>query len=84
VDARIDRAGVREREPHWSLIRLAHASPARVAMVQAQDVLGLGSDARMNKPGTASGSWKWRLDAIPGRDLARRLRAVTEAAGRID
>ena len=43
VDAEIDAWGVREREPHWSLIRLAHASPARVAMVQLQDVLGLGS-----------------------------------------
>ena len=48
----IDEAGVREAEPWWSLIRLAFASPARVAMVQAQDVLGLGSEARMNMPGT--------------------------------
>ena len=51
VDRSIDEAGVREAEPWWSLIRLAFASPARVAMVQAQDVLGLGSEARMNVPG---------------------------------
>ena len=83
VDAAIDRAGVREREPHWSLIRLAFASPARVAMAQMQDVLGLGSEARMNQPGRARGAWKWQLDRVPGGDLARRLREVTEAAGRL-
>ena len=82
VDAAIERAGVREREPHWSLIRLAFASPARVAMVQMQDVLGLGSEARMNMPGRARGAWKWRLDRIPGAAAAQRLREVTAAASR--
>ena len=67
VEQAIDAAGVREREPHWSLIRLAHASPARVAMVQVQDVLGLGSEARMNTPGRSAGAWKWRLDRLPAR-----------------
>jgi 4-alpha-glucanotransferase len=82
VDAAVDRAGVREREPQWSLIRLAFASPARVAMVQMQDVLGLGSEARMNQPGRTGGAWKWRLGRVPGPDLARRLREATEEAGR--
>jgi 4-alpha-glucanotransferase len=71
-----------EREPWWDLIALALSSRARVAMVQAQDVLGLGSEARMNQPGTAAGAWKWRLDALPGAALAQRLRAATEASGR--
>jgi 4-alpha-glucanotransferase len=82
ADAAIDRAGVREPEPWWSLVRLAFASPAYVAMVQAQDVLGLGSDARMNMPGTTGRSWRWQLDALPSRDLAQRLREAAEAAGR--
>jgi 4-alpha-glucanotransferase len=82
VDAAIEAAGVREREQHWSLIRLAHASPARVAVVQMQDVLGLGSEARMNTPGRSAGAWKWRLDRLPSAGLARRLREVSEAAGR--
>ena len=82
VDAAIDFAGVRERAPHWSLIRLAHASPSRLAMVQVQDVLGLGSEARMNQPGTV-GAWRWRLERLPRTDHARRLRAATEAAGRL-
>ncbi|MGH2969438.1 MAG: 4-alpha-glucanotransferase, partial [Solirubrobacteraceae bacterium] len=84
VDAAIDRSGVREREPHWSLIRLAFASPARVAMIQAQDVLGLGSEGRMNMPGTAKGAWKWRLAGgalTPA--LAARLREATSAARRL-
>ena len=51
-------------------------------MVQAQDVLGLGSEARMNQPGTAAGAWKWRLGALPAADVARRLREATQAAGR--
>ena len=53
-------------------------------MVQLQDVLGLGSEARMNLPGTATGNWRWRL--APGRlgtREARRLRAVTAEAGRL-
>ena len=67
VDTAIDQAGVREPESWWSLIRLAFASPARVAMVQAQDVLGLGGEARMNMPGTTGKSWKWGLAALPSR-----------------
>ena len=82
VDEAIAAAGVREREPHWSLIRLAHASPAQLAMVQMQDVLGLGSEARMNTPGSSAGAWRWRLDRLPTAEQARRLREVTEAAGR--
>lgn len=68
----------------WRFIRLSASSPAEVSMVQAQDVLGLGSAARMNIPGRATGSWRWRMepDALTP-DLARRLRAVTEEAGRL-
>jgi 4-alpha-glucanotransferase len=75
---------MRETEPWWGLIRLAMSSPARICMLQAQDVLGLGSDARMNDPGRAGGNWRWRMQ--PGAltdDLARRLREATEAAGRL-
>ncbi len=84
VDDALNRAGVGERQPWWALIRYAFSSPARVAMVQAQDVLGLGSAARMNMPGRASASWRWKLETgalTPA--LARRLREITEAAGRL-
>ncbi|HUA71892.1 MAG TPA: 4-alpha-glucanotransferase, partial [Solirubrobacteraceae bacterium] len=84
VDASFARHGVVERQPWWSLIRLALQSPARVAMLQAQDVLGLGSEARMNNPGRTGGNWRWRMKAgalTPA--LARRLREATQDAGRL-
>jgi 4-alpha-glucanotransferase len=82
--ARIEAGGFAEDEVWWSLIRLAFSSPARLAMVQAQDVLGLGSEARMNIPGRATGSWKWRMaDGALTREHAKRLRAATEEAGRL-
>ncbi len=80
VDETLARWGVDEPERHWALIRLAFASPAMVAMIQAQDPLGLGSEGRMNQPGSVGG-WSWRLDAIPGPEVAKRLRAATEEAG---
>jgi 4-alpha-glucanotransferase len=73
-------------EPWWALIRLAFASPARVAIVQAQDVLGLGSEARMNDPGRPRRRANWRWQLAPGvltASLAGRLREVTEEAGRL-
>src|SRR4051812_37276167 len=73
VDAAVAAAGVRSPEPWWSLIRLTFASPARVAMVQAQDVLGLGSEARMNVPGQIGKAWRWKLATPLPTDLARRL-----------
>jgi 4-alpha-glucanotransferase len=47
----------------WDLIRAGYGSASRLFVVPAQDLLGLGSEARMNIPGTASGNWRWRLTA---------------------
>ncbi len=73
-----------DREPWWALIALALSSPGRVAMMQMQDVLGLGSEARMNNPGRQGGNWRWQLErgALTA-SLARRLREATEEAGRL-
>jgi 4-alpha-glucanotransferase len=57
---------------------------ADTAIVPLQDVLGLGSEARMNLPGRGDGNWRWRYassDLTP--DLRRRLLAITEASGRL-
>ncbi|HZU40879.1 MAG TPA: 4-alpha-glucanotransferase [Solirubrobacteraceae bacterium] len=84
VDRALEAASVRDPEPWWRLIRYAYASPARVAMIQAQDVLGLGSEARMNLPGQARASWRWRMASgalTPG--LASRLRDAAGEAGRL-
>ncbi len=77
-------AGLDEDDPEWGLIRLWFRSPSPLAMTQAQDLLGLGSEARMNYPGRAAGAWRWRMD--PGAltpELAARLRAATEETGRL-
>lgn len=50
-------------DPAWELIRLAFASVADLAIVPLQDVLRLGSGARMNRPGAALGNWSWRFRA---------------------
>jgi 4-alpha-glucanotransferase len=75
--------GLDPEQPHWSLIRRAYESRASVAIVPAQDVLGLGSHARMNTPGRGFGNWRWRLK--PGElttDAARRLRALAAETAR--
>jgi 4-alpha-glucanotransferase len=68
-----------DREVHWDLIRAALASVADTAIIPAQDLLGLGCEARMNQPGTASGNWRWQLR--PGQlteDIAKLLGRMTE------
>jgi 4-alpha-glucanotransferase len=75
--------GLDEHDPVWSLVELALSSRARLAVVPAQDVLGLGSEARMNTPGIEGGNWRWRLHRGQLTDeLGARLREATEAAGR--
>jgi 4-alpha-glucanotransferase len=65
------------------LVERTLASVCTLAIVPAQDVLGLGSEARMNRPGTARGNWSWRLR--PGELTAAhaaRLRAAAERTAR--
>ena len=66
------------------LIRMTLGSPAGLAIVTAQDVLGLGAGARMNRPGRARGNWSWRLRRGQlAAAQAEWLREWTEAAGRL-
>ena len=55
----------------WALVRLALASTARLAVVPAQDLLGLGSEARMNTPGTDEGNWGWQAPEGPSTPSSR-------------
>jgi 4-alpha-glucanotransferase len=50
-----------EHHLHWELIRLAMRSVAETVIIPMQDLLGLGEDARMNRPSTTHGNWEWRL-----------------------
>ncbi len=83
VTGLLDTLEITERDPSWALIELTLKSAARTAIIQAQDVLSLGSEARMNAPGTAGGAWRWALERIPPRSRASRLRELTQAAGRL-
>lgn len=68
---------------HWDMIRTLLASPADTTIVQAQDLLGLGSDCRMNTPSTVGCNWTWRL--LPGQldeTAGRKLQRLTELYGR--
>jgi 4-alpha-glucanotransferase len=70
-------------EIHWDLIHAASQSVARYAIWPLQDVLGAGSDERMNRPGIATGNWDWRFDF--GRIEpwhTRRLREISAVHGR--
>jgi 4-alpha-glucanotransferase len=68
---------------HWAMIRLVMISPARIAVIPFQDVLGLGESARMNRPGNPHGNWRWRLKGGElSADLAERLADLTEVFGR--
>jgi len=84
LDRAVRRAGLLGEDPVWAVTRLWMESVAPLVMLQAQDLLELGSDARMNTPGRATGNWRWRLrEGELTAAHARRLRAVTEAAGRL-
>jgi 4-alpha-glucanotransferase len=86
VKARIEDARAEARipvdEPWWVLVELALSSRSRLAIVQAQDVLGLGSEARTNTPGTFSGNWSWRLE--PGQLTIEHAARLREATARWD
>jgi 4-alpha-glucanotransferase len=76
--------GVDDREIVWAMISGALASPANTAIVPAQDLLELGSEARMNFPGIAKGNWGWRLqNGVLAKKLAQRLRSLTMEYGRL-
>jgi 4-alpha-glucanotransferase len=78
------KLGATNREIVWAMIRAALASPANTAIIPAQDLLELGSEARMNFPGIAKGNWGWRLkDGALTRELAQRLRRLTVEHGRL-
>jgi 4-alpha-glucanotransferase len=71
------------KEINWDLIRAAWASVADTAVAPMQDLLGLGSEARMNIPASSSGNWRWRYkDGDITEALASRLGSLTEIYGR--
>jgi len=69
---------------HWTFIRAAQTSAAEFALIPLQDVLGLGSEARMNTPSLHGGNWKWRF--APGQltvELTAKLAHLAEVTDRL-
>jgi 4-alpha-glucanotransferase len=68
----------------WSFIRILLSSVADTAILPMQDVLGLGTEARMNLPGTPENNWRWKMtvDQLKS-DLSGRLRALNATYGRL-
>jgi 4-alpha-glucanotransferase len=74
---------VPDKEIHWEFIRLGAMSIANTLIVPMQDILGLGVEARMNRPATKTGNWRWRL--LPEQltsSLTGRFREITEVSMR--
>jgi 4-alpha-glucanotransferase len=71
------------REINWDFIEAVLASKAKTAIIPLQDALGLGSEARMNRPATTKGNWEWRFrkEDLTSK-LSSRLNQMTRAHGR--
>ena len=69
---------------HWAFIRAAQSSVAELALIPLQDVLGLGSEARMNTPSLHGGNWKWRFapEQLTA-ELTAKLALLAEATDRL-
>jgi 4-alpha-glucanotransferase len=71
-------------EINWDFMRAAQMSVADTCIVQLQDALGLGSEARMNTPASAEGNWSWRFtEGALTDELRERLRGMTAIYGRL-
>ena len=79
----LDYTGSDGTQINWALIRLLLMSVADTVILTLQDVMGLGSEARMNLPGRADGNWQWRFtwDQLTD-DIQARLRKLTAIYGR--
>jgi len=71
-------------EINWDFIRALWASVADTAITPMQDLLGLGTEARMNLPASTSGNWQWRCgEGDLSGEIAERLKELTETYGRV-
>lgn len=83
-DRALAYAGSDGSEAHWDMIRICLASVANTAIFPVQDLLGLGTEARMNVPGTAEGNWEWRLAPdLCSSSVAERMARLCETYERI-
>ncbi len=74
---------VEEKDLNWVFIDIVMKTVADTAIIPMQDVLGLGAEAKMNRPSTTKGNWEWRLEPhLINSDIILRLREITEKSDR--
>ncbi len=83
-DRYLNLTGTRKKQINWEFVRSAYASVADLAVIPMQDILGLGSEARINTPSTLGDNWKWRMkpEAFT-HELAQKTRELAGLYGRI-
>lgn len=70
---------------NWGVIRTAYESKADYCVIQMQDILGLGTEARINIPSTLGGNWVWRIeDGVLTEELAQKLFYLSDTYGRLE
>lgn len=74
--------GTKGDEINWDLARLVFESKADLAIIPVQDVVGLGSEGRMNTPGREESNWIWRMEHLPSSAQFDRLAKLSQSAGR--
>lgn len=80
----VDYLGEPSAPMPWPLVRAAFASVARLAVVPLQDLLSLGSEHRMNRPGSTEGNWRWRFEwSGVDAELIKRVRHLAALYGRL-
>ena len=68
---------------HWGVMRGVWSSVGDMAVVTMQDILGIGSEGRMNIPSTLGCNWKWRMkEGVLDKALAAKIRNYVEVYGR--
>lgn len=75
--------GTDGHEIHWDFVRAVWSSVADTAITPLQDLLGLGTEGRMNLPASTSGNWNWRFqEGVLTDEIGARLKEITEVYGR--
>lgn len=73
----------KETELNWALIDIAFNSKALLSIIPMQDILSLGSEGRMNLPGTISPkNWSWRLNELPSQEISSRIKEIAKTSER--
>ena len=82
-EAAVEQLGSTPETFAWDLIEAVMGSEANMAIIPMQDLLDLGTEARMNEPGTTAGNWTWRFEwADVSPDIVERMAELTEETGR--